>query len=137
MSSASVRNSFRSRVLAAALPVPYVETVYTPVDRKQLPAGGWVTLDFLCYGEERISLGDPGCFRESGQVDFTIAVPASQGDAAMLAIAEALRTAFRHYADNGLRVSDLSPLTEPDSGDNRGAWAIGSFTVDYSFDRFG
>jgi hypothetical protein len=137
MSTEYVRAQFRA-VLANALPLPwvFVESINTAYGEAELPVQ-WVTLDFPPVDEQRISLGSPGLFRESGAPQLLIFTAQQLGDGLAVQAAEQLRTVFlnwKHDASGHLRVLSCSPPQDLDGGDFRGAWFGESVDIRYEFD---
>jgi len=131
MSSEAVRAIFRQIVPAAAAPTPYIETVDTQVDLGKCP-DAWVTLEFVQSQRQRVSIGSPGCFRETGQVDVHCITRSGTGDAAATALAEQitqalLQTRIAHFRFVTIDSPTLSPS---DSGN----WADLVVPCEYAFD---
>lgn len=137
MSSAYVRQEFRAK-LAALLPSPweFIESINVVADRESLPAR-WYTLDFPPADEQRISLGTPGLYRETGAPLVFVFTEQALGDAIAAAAAELVRDALINWTDASgqLRVLACAPPSELDGGDFRGAWYGQTIDVRYQFDR--
>jgi hypothetical protein len=138
MSGAYVREQIRAQV-ATALPAPwmYVESINQAQDARTLPSQ-WYTLDFPPADDQRISLGVPALYRESGVPVVSIFTAQQLGDALAVNAAELVRQAllsWQHDATGHLRVLACGPPAELDGGDFRGAWYGQSVDVRYEFDR--
>ena len=137
MSSAYVREQFRAKV-ATALPPPwaYVESINWAVNAESLPLR-WYTLDFPPADEQRVALGSPGLFRESGAPLVMIFTEQQLGDSIAADAAELVRDALVNWHDDTgqLRVLACAPPNDLDGGDFRGAWYGQSVDVRYQFDR--
>jgi hypothetical protein len=138
MSAAYVREQFRT-VLAGLLPAPwaYVESINNAVDAETLPPQ-WFTVEFTPADDQRISLGEPGLYRETGAPLVLLFTEHQIGDAEALSGAELVRAGLVNFTDptGHLRVLACGPPTELDGGDFRGAWYGQSVDVRYQYDRF-
>lgn len=139
MSSAFVREA-----LYAALPVElpgmtFVPTLNVWCHQETLPAGGWYSVDFAAIEDVRTSLGTPGCFRERGTVNVTLAAAAMAGDIDLARQADAVWWAFQDWSDPTglLRVSQVQPPIEVDAGDLRGAWWLMEVPLEYDYRHLG
>ena len=137
MSAAYVRQEIRAKV-ATALPAPwgFVESINLAANAETLPSR-WYTLDFPPASDQRIALGSPGLFRESGGPVVFVFTEQQLGDAAAAEAAELVRGALVNWHDETghLRVLACGPPTDLDGGDFRGAWYGQSVEVRYEFDR--
>jgi hypothetical protein len=141
MSSQPVRDRFRARLATLLTPLgfTYVESVNLAEPASELPAR-WYTLDFGAAGDERLSLGIPTLFRETGSASALIFTQQQIGDAEAGAAAQRLRDALANWheanADGDFfRILDCSPPSDLDGGDFRGAWYALSVDLRYQFDR--
>lgn len=146
MASQQVREWFREQMVAFnvahpppdPLAAPFVETVNVPVT-SQGHGDVWTTLLFPPSTMERVSIGMPGCVRESGIVQVTTIAKSGVGDAAVLAVAEALRLFFANqYAVLGpvrwLWSRDPMP---PNTGeDAEGYWYLATIDVPFWHDSY-
>lgn len=137
MSAGPVRDAFRAAV-SALLPPPFafVESVNRAESTKDLPPN-WYTLDFLPGADQRISLGLPALFRETGRVVVLIFTPQQELDITAVAAAETVRAAMANWFDptGMIRVEAAQPPTDLDGGNFRGSFY--GITVDllYQYDR--
>jgi len=137
MSSLYVRQAFY-----AALPILLPSFVYVPtlndqVKQQLLPDGLWYTIDFDAFEEMRVSLGMPGCFRERGVVNVTLAAPANTDDLPLAQFAQSVHDAFLDWFDptGMLRVYQVDPPIEVDGGDLHGAWWLMEVPLSYVWQR--
>ena len=141
MSSASVRELLRARIdgLLAPQSFIYVESINRATAASLLPPQ-WYTLDFAPAGDERMSLGVPTLFRESGTASVLLFTEQQKGDAPATSAAELLRNSMANFrerdAAGAFHVLDASPPNDLDGGDFRGAWYGMSVEIRYQFDRF-
>jgi len=131
MSSETVRTIFRQIVPAAAAPTPYIETVDTQVDLGKCP-DAWVTLEFVQSQRQRVSIGSPGCFRETGQVDVHCITRSGTGDADGTALAGQITQALAQTRIAHFRIVTIDPPTLAPS--DSGNWADVVVPCEYAFD---
>lgn len=138
MSSSYVREQFRARVATLLVPegFAFVESINLAESTAELPEK-WFTLDFLPADDQRISLGVPTLFRESGAVSVAIFIPQQGTDSEATAAADVVRSAFCNWTDatGNLRVQDAQPPQELDGGDFRGSFYGMLVDIRYTFDR--
>lgn len=136
MSSADVRAAFRARVATLLPGFIYVESFNVAEPSKDLPAR-FFSLDFAAASDERIGLGRPSWFRESGAVGVLVNTEQMIGDTEATTAADVVRRALCNWADLGghLRVLDCSPPADIDGGDMAGAWYRLSVSARYQFDH--
>lgn len=137
MSSPQVRSAFRERVQSLLAGFTYVESINRAEPPKDLPAQ-WYTLDFIGAVDERIALGRPSLFRESGDAIVALFSAQQIGDGPVTDAAQTLRDLMANWRDDTgqLRVQDVGPPLDLDGGDFRGAWYAVTVDVRYTFDRF-
>lgn len=133
MSSTVVRTQFRSALVAQFPAVPYVETLGTEVDEEALPAL-WMSMAFAAGPDERLSIGTPCYWEETGVCRVMVAGLAGAGDAAVSAQADAVAEFFRNWQvpAESLRVTGVTP---PSTGedDSDGRWLY--FVIDLAYVR--
>ena len=138
MSAASVRSAFRDAVstLLVAQGFAFVESVNQAESTKNLP-DKWYTLDFFASDDQRIALGIPALFRESGRVTVLIFTPQQIFDTDAVAAAEIVRAAMCNWFDDTgqIRVLAAQPPIDLDGGDFRGSFYGITVDLAYQFDR--
>jgi hypothetical protein len=128
--SAHVRDVFRA-ALNSASPLPYLETIGLVHDPKTLPSA-FTTLEFPIAQAARIALGYPTCCRESGTVLVHVFGRSGQGDAQVLADAEALRPTFdQPFIDDVHLLGSHPPALVPS---DLVGWLDVVVPVDYQWD---
>ena len=138
MSAATVREAFRAKLSTLLVPdgFEFVESINRAESTKTLPPN-WYTLDFLPSSDNRISLGVPALFRESGRCMVAIFTPHQTLDQSAVDAAELVRAEMANWHDptGAVRVVTAQPPTDLDGGDFRGSYY--GITVDliYQFDR--
>ncbi len=139
MSADTVRDAFRAQLstLLVADGFEFVESVNLAETTKNLPEY-WYTLDFLPASDNRISLGVPALFRETGRCTVAIFTPHQTQDAVAVDAAEKVRAAMSNWFDatGMLRVDSAQPPADMDGGDFRGAFYGIAVDLSYTFDRF-
>lgn len=139
MSSLAIRNWFRTELVSRVPTVPYKDTVNKDPNPKNLP-DVWMTLEFATSSERRISLGNPACWREFGEVQIIVLGKSGLGDTAVLTAAEAVRAAFQNVREqislpgggNGSLVFDAdTPNTDATENGN---WFLASVSCSYTLD---
>jgi len=139
MSANAVRDAFRAKLEPILVPsgFAFVESINLAENTRDLPAK-WYTLDFLPSTDNRISLGRPSLFRESGRVSVAIFTPQQTQDDDAVTAAEIVRQEMANWIDptGMIRVESAQPASDLDGGDFRGSFY--GITVDllYAFDRF-
>ena len=128
--SSHVRDLFRARV-AAVSPAPYRETIGTVVDLNTI-GDSWVTLEFPLVTAQRVSLGYPCCYRESGAVVVHCFARSGLGETEAMQLAEAIRPAFDVPYLSDVRLLGTSPpsLIPTDNGE----WLDVVLPVAYEWD---
>jgi hypothetical protein len=138
VSAAAVRAAFRDQVSGLLVPFGYefVESINRAETTKTLP-DYWYTLDFLPASDNRISLGVPALFRETGRVAVAIFNPQQTQDTAGIDAAEIVRAAMANWFDatGAIRVLTAQPPTDLDGGDFRGSYYGVTVDLLYQFDR--
>jgi hypothetical protein len=134
MSSKVVRDAVRAALVAQFPSVQYVEVKGESIDNEDLQSL-WMAVDFAAYGEDRISIGSPSLWEETGVARVWVAALTGTGDSAAITHADAVLNYFRNWQDpvNKTRVLSVSPpaLTEEASD---GRWLF--FTVDLRYQRY-
>lgn len=150
MASTYIRDWFRAELAAwdTALPpgdplhAPFVETLNTKRDLTGAPPQ-FVTLAFVQPSiHEAVSIGNPGCKRESGRVDVVCAVRAGvEADRPATLIADAVAAWFRERAQRlsvspvrDLRTLVPDPPATVDDGDGR--YFLAFVGVEYRCDSY-
>jgi hypothetical protein len=112
MSSIVVRTKFRDALQAMFPAVPYHEVYGVDLDNEDLEPL-WVALEFTAIGEERISIGAPSYWHETGVARVVIVAESGQGEDAAVLFGDAVKDAFRDWQDtaSGLRVLSVVPPT--------------------------
>jgi len=130
MSSASVRQAFRDELAAAFPALPLYATLGVRVDNAQLP-DLWAASDFIPIGDIAVSLGSPACRRESGTFRCFVVGRTGDGDAAIVAQADAIAAHFRGWRKSApqLRVTSVVPPAPSEFSDGR--WLVSA--VDFAF----
>ena len=117
--------------------VPYHDTINTMPEPKVLTAlVSWCTLEFMAPTEQRLTLGAPGLFRESGQVHVLVLTKSGKGDEAAVEASEAFRALFTgiNLDTGGGRLTidaPEPPSTEPTESGN---WFLASVICSYTYD---
>ena len=135
MSSGAVRTAFETAWLTLMPTLPLYDTINEEPDRDTLPAE-WVTVDYLSFGEERVSLGDTACRRETGTIVPIVFVKAGSAGTQVIVLADAVKDAFRDWKDPTLKIkiTAVSPGENGDSSDGR--WFAASINLTYVYDRY-
>lgn len=134
MSSQYVRDAFRSSWTTLVPSVPLHETINSDPDHSDME-DLWSTVEFVAFNETPISLGSPSCRRETGTITVDVAGKSGEGDSAILTAVETIRTAYRHWATGGLRVTQVDPPL-PDSGFSNGGYYVMTIDISYTYDLF-
>ena len=139
MSSDYVRTMFREAVedLLTSYAFTFIETINRARAASELPIR-WYTLDFPAASSQRIGLGVPSLFRESGSAIVILFTEQQITDATVTAAAEVIREQLTNWRDASgqLRVLDAGPPSDLDGGDFRGAWYGVGVDLRYQFDHF-
>ena len=133
MSSEYVRDQFRDSWATKVPSIPFYETVNDDPDHS-VSAALWATAEFVAFNEVQVSLGSPSCRREEGTIIVVLAARSGVGDNTLLAAAETVRTAYRHWAVTDLQVTQIDPPLL-DSGFSDGMWYTVSVDISYTYDR--
>lgn len=137
MTSPVVREAMRDAV-AAALPMGWrladVENVAPDIGAGER----WAVVAFTPSGDDRITLGPRGRFRETGSVDVGFYVPAGEGVDDAIEAAEGVRQACAGLVALGglLRVVDTMPAAVLSGGAPAGLFADVSVVLFFAFDHF-
>ena len=129
--SGHTRQVFKSAVVTAAAPLPYYETIGQVLDLNKA-ADYWVTLEFPPTIAERVSLGFPACYRESGAVILHVLGRSGQGDQAVFNYAEQIRPHFDGPFLVDVRLKGTYPpaLFPTDNGE----WLDVTTVINYEWD---
>lgn len=135
MSSGVVRDAFE---LAWATLMPTLDleaTLNEEPDRKTL-ADQWATVDYAAFGENRVSLGETACRRESGVITVVVFVKCGTGDSNVITLADSVRDAFRDWKDisGKISITEVSPGETGEASDGR--WFAASVNLAYNFDNY-
>lgn len=133
MSTAVVRSKFRTALTSQFPTVQYVETIGTNVDTETLGAL-WMAMSFAANSQERLSIGSPSYWEETGVVRVVVVGESGNGDAAVTAQADAVADFFRNWQDpveTTLRVTGVQPPAELDE-ESDGKWILFSVDIFYS-----
>jgi hypothetical protein len=139
MSAGPVRSAFRAALDTLLVPdgFAFVESINKAESTKNLP-DRWYTLDFQVASDDRISLGIPALFRESGRCTVAVFTPHQIEDQDAVGAADIVRTQMANWFDptGMIRVTTAQPPADLDGGDFRGSFY--GITVDllYTYDRF-
>ncbi len=139
MSSRAVRQWFRAFLPATVPTIPYVETVNTAPNPKNLP-DVWSTLEFPNASEQRLTIGVQALFREYGMVNVIVLGLSGRGDDAAIEAAEEIRAALQGIAVQvpvGAQFGTLRiDAAEPPNTDatESGNWFLASVSCSYTFD---
>jgi hypothetical protein len=131
MAQEQVRAAFRAKLEADFPPEQYVETIAEEPDEAVLP-DLWMTVDFASEGERRTSIGTPSLWQEDARAYISVAGVSGEGDAVVIARADAVASAFRNwqYPAQGLIVNAVSVQSQP-AADSEGKWWFTAVMVDY------
>lgn len=140
MSSKVVRTWFREQIPLRVPSIPFFETINKEPPTQNLPSL-WFTVEFTNPQEQRISLGERACWRETGQVGFVVLGRSGKGDDAVLDAAELIREAFRNSrpvltvapGEPGYLVIDGVEPPDTDVSES-GNWFLASLSCPYTFD---
>ena len=139
MSANAVRDAFRAKLDTLLVPdgFAFVESINKAESTQNLP-DNWYTLDFMPSSDERISLGVPGLFRESGRCSVAIFTPQQIEDEDAVDAAEIVRAEMANWFDptGMIRVTSAQPPTDMDGGDFRGSFYGIAVDLTYTYDRF-
>jgi len=139
MSAATVRDAFRTKLDTLLVPFgfAFVESINKAEATRDLP-DNWYTLDFMPASDDRISLGVPALFRETGRVAVAIFTPQQIEDEDAVDAAEIVRTEMANWFDptGHIRVNSAQPPTDMDGGDFRGSFYGITVDLAYTYDRF-
>ena len=136
MSSRFVRASFRMAWPALLPGLALIETINRDPSPGGLPTV-WATVLFAMTAEERVSLGSPACYRETGEILVTCICRSGDGDLPAVDAAESVRSAFHDWHDPTglLAIIDTSPPPDTEYGDSRGRWYAVEVPLGYRYDR--
>lgn len=139
MSASAVRDAFRAKLDTLLVPegFAYIESINKAEATRDLP-DRWYTLDFMPASDDRISLGVPALFRETGRCAVAIFTPQQIEDADAVNAAEIVRAEMANWFDptGHIRVGTAQPPADMDGGDFRGSFYGISVDLAYTYDRF-
>ena len=129
MSSKAVRDAFEAGWLIA---MPGLDL---EADRTTL-ADQWATADYSSFGEQRVSLGETACRRETGLITVIVFIKAGEGDAQAVTLADSVRDAFRDWKDptGNITINRVDPGETGEGSDGR--WFAASVNLTYTFDQY-
>lgn len=132
MSSLVVRQAFEAAWPAKMPTLSLEDSLNDEPDRTTLPTT-WATVDYS-GAEDPASVGQVACFRETGQILVVVWGPAGSGNAAILALAEQARTAFRRWNGTGINLS-ITKADPPEEGSpSNGRWYGAAVSFEYVYD---
>jgi len=134
MSSKYVRDEFRDSWSTKVPSIPLHETLNDDPDHSDME-DLWATVEFVAFNEQPISLGSPSCRRETGTIIVVLMSRAGQGDEDLLTAAETVRTAYRHWSETDLNITQIDPPLS-DRGFSDGMWYTMSIDISYVYDRY-
>lgn len=135
MSSGVVRDAFETAWLTLMPALDLNATINEEPDRKLL-ADQWATVDYSSFGENRVSLGETACRRETGIIDVVIFVKAGTGDGNVVTLADSVRAAFRDWKDPSgtISINEVNPGATGEASDGR--WFAAAVSLTYTFDNY-
>lgn len=133
MSSKTVRDAFRDSWATAVPSVPLHETINDDPDHTSMP-DLWATVEFVAFNEDPIALGNPSCRRETGTIIVVVSGKAGEGDSALNTAVDTIRTAYRHWVSDGVKVTQIDPPLS-DEGFSSGRFYTMSVDISYVFDQ--
>jgi hypothetical protein len=95
----------------------------------------WATAEYVAFNEERISLGSPACWRESGTITIVISGISGDGDAALLVASNNIRNAYRGWDVDKISVIKVDPPQATPSFSD-GNWYSMEINLTYDYDYF-
>lgn len=139
MSSRAVRQWFRTRIPAIDATVPYIDTINSAPNPKNLP-DLWVTLEFTTPSEQRLTIGPNAVFREFGVVNVIVLGLSGRGDDAVVAAAEVFKTGLEFTGTlitvgattGAFRIDAVDPPSTDTS--ESGNWFLCSVSCAYTLD---
>jgi len=135
MSSGAVRNAFETDWLTLMPTLDLEATLNEEPDRKLL-ADQWATVDYSSFGENRVSLGETACRRETGVITVVVFVKAGIGDGQAITLADSVRDAFRDWKYSGAAIS-ITEVAPGETGEaSNGRWFAASVNLYYTFDNY-
>lgn len=134
MSSKVVRDEFYDAWLSLVPGIPFHKTINIDPDHSDME-DLWVTAEFVAFNESPISLGNPSCRRETGTITVDVSSKSGEGEDTLNEAIDTIRTAFRHWATAGIRVTQVDPPL-PDSGFSNGMYYIMTVDISYTYDLF-
>jgi hypothetical protein len=135
MSSKTVRDTFETAFAALLPTLPLLDTDNDEPDRHSIPAE-WATTDYIAYGEERKSLGETACWRETGTITVVVFVKAGTGSDQALVLADSVRTAFRAWKDSTVKLSIVEAVPADTGAASNGRWYAAAVNLNYIFDIY-
>lgn len=139
MSSRVVRSWFRAFLPATVPAIPYVETVNSAPNPKNLP-DVWSTVEFSNASEQRLTIGTTAIFREYGMVNVIVLGLSGRGDDDVMEAAETYRAALQNITEQIAVDAAFGTLridaAEPPNTDatESGNWFLASVSCAYTFD---
>ncbi len=139
MSSRAVRQWFRAQMPLVAPDVPFIDTVNTMPNPKNLP-DLWATLEFNVPSEERLTIGSNPLSREYGVVNVVVLGLSGRGDDAVVQAAEVFKNGFAFKNEmlpvgatfGALRIDNVDPPSTELS--ETGNWFLCSVSCAYMLD---
>ena len=135
MSSKTVRDTFETAFVALIPTLPLLDTDNEEPDRGTIPAE-WATTDYIAYGEERVSLGQQACWRETGTITVVVFVKCGTGSDQALVLAESVRDTFRAWKDSTGKLSIPEVVPADTGAASSGRWFAAAVNLNYIFDIY-
>lgn len=135
MSSGFVRNAFELSWVTLMPGLDLEATLNEEPDRKTLPVQ-WATVDYASFGENRVSLGETACRRESGVITVVVFVKCGTGDTNAVTLADSVRDAYRDWKDPSGKVSMIEVSPGETGEASNGRWFAASVNLVYNFDNY-
>jgi len=135
MSSGVVRTGFELAWVTLMPALVLESTINEEPDRSTLPTQ-WATVDYSSFGENRVSLGETACRRETGIISVVVFVKAGIGDTNVITLADSVKDAFRACKDatGKISITEVSPGEDGEASDGR--WFAASVNLFYNFDNY-
>lgn len=130
MSSQTVREAFRTKLVAEFPAIPLIETYGVEVDNESLPAM-WMGIGFVAISEERLTLDEPSYWSELGVVRVRVAGKSGVGDTAVMEQSDLIRAAFRYWRQDGIELEFTLPPGE-ENPESDGQWIFADVDLQYT-----
>lgn len=134
MSSKVVRDAFEAAWLVELPAIPLHDTINEEPDRETLP-DNWATVDYIPSSDQRVSLGEQACWRETGTILVVVYALPGLGDTAAITMADQVRAAFRDWQDSTIDM-EIDQADPPEGGAaSDGRWFAAAVSLTYQYDR--